>query len=268
MDKNNHTYLDSMLSTAIVASIDAGYEILKVYNVDYKGVKIKKDKSYVTNADINANNVIMKALKKTGIEIISEEIKIPKHRKQEYMWIVDPLDGTSEFVAGGDEFTVNIALVRNHEIILGVVYVPVKNELYFAHEDLGSYKFIGDFIKTLTIGDTATNIINHLIEDSVKLPYTETNIYTIIASKRNLDSETSFFIENLSEGKEVKYINHSSSLKMCVVAEGNADIYPRFSCIWEWDTAAAHAIVKFAGKNIYNMSGEELQYNKINLLNP
>ena len=259
--------LNELLYIAIRASYEAGAEIMKVKNSGIKGERRKKDKSYVTDADINANNVITQNLVYTGIPIISEESNLPKSRlNEEYIWIVDPLDGTSEFVADGNEFTVNIALVKNHKVILGVVYVPVTNELYYASEEIGSYKFICEIDYEINDEDV-TNYIKSLIYDSLQLPYTETDIYTIVASKRNLNKETSFFIENLSDCREVKYENRSSSLKMCVVAEGNADIYPRMSKIWEWDTAAAHAIVKFAGKNIYDMSGEELQYNKSNLLN-
>jgi len=173
------------------------------------------------------------------------------------VWLIDPLDGTSEFVRGGDEFTVNIALTEGGEVVLGVVYVPVTNELYFAHKEIGSYKYVGEKLN-----------YTDLLKSSTKLPYTTTEKYTIVASKLNLDKATSFFIENLSEGKDVEYANRSSSLKICMVAEGNADIYPRFNSIFEWDTAAAHAIVKFAGKNIYDMYGEELQYNKESLRNP
>ncbi len=251
-------HLDKLLHIAIVAAYEAGVEIIKVRNsVDIGAVK-KIDKSYVTDADINANNVIMSALKQTGISIISEEIDNDIKRSN-IVWIVDPLDGTSEFVAGGEEFTVNIALIENRKVVLGVVYVPMTKELYFAHKYIGSYKIIGDDI---------VKGIDYLIDKSVKLPYTKTEVYTIVASKLNLDKKTKFFIDTISEGKEVVYKNRSSSLKFCMIAEGNADIYPRYSCIFEWDTAASHAIVKFAGKNIYTLYGYELTYNKKYLMNP
>jgi len=133
---------DKLLDIAIRASYFAGDEILKVYNSTYKGAKLKFDKSIVTDADLNANKAIISYLTQTKIPIISEENITDINRENniirlnsKQIWMVDPLDGTSEFFKGGDEFTVNIALIENNEIVLGVVFVPVTKELYFAHKD-------------------------------------------------------------------------------------------------------------------------------------
>ncbi|NPV13122.1 MAG: 3'(2'),5'-bisphosphate nucleotidase CysQ [Ignavibacteria bacterium] len=254
--------LNNLLNIAIKSSYLAGEEIIKVRNNITQGVKLKKDKSYVTNADLIANSIIIEQLEQTRIPIVAEE-SIPNvlkenniiRRNSRRIWLVDPLDGTSEFIKGGIEFTVNIALIEDYEVILGVVYVPVTKELYFAHKDIGSYKWIGDYEE-------------NLIEKSQKLPYTKTEKYTVVASKLNLDKNTQLYINNITIGKDFTYKNSSSSLKFCMVAEGTADIYPRMTSIKEWDTAAAHAIVKFAGKNVYTLGGLELRYNKEKLINP
>lgn len=254
--------MDKLLDIAIKASYYAGYEITKVYNSYTKGARIKEDKSIVTDADINANKVIIDFLTPTNIPIVSEEnisnvfdednsIRLNSNR----IWMIDPLDGTSEFFNGGDEFTVNIALIENHEVVLGVVYVPITKELYFAHKGIGSYKYVGEYT-------------DKYLERAIRLPYLKTEKYTIVASKLNINKKTKNFINQISKDKDVIYKNRSSSLKFCMVAEGSADIYPRFSSIKEWDTAAAHAIVKYAGKNVYTLQGKELEYNKKLLINP
>lgn len=254
---------DQLLLIAINAAYSAGIEIIKIRNKKNKGVEIKKDNSFVSDADINANNVIMDALSKTNIPIISEECENKNRQKFDTIWIIDPLDGTSEFLKGGIEFTVNIALVVNHKIILGVVYVPMTNVLYFAHNDLGSYKYVG--FKRENLSD--------YLNSAKKLPYTKTDKYTIVTSKLNLNMETKKYIYKLVNQKEninkqFEYKKISSSLKFCMIAEGTADIYPRLSAIYEWDTAASHAILKFAGKNIYDLYNNELIYNKKSLFNP
>jgi len=255
---------DELLYIAITAAYSAGFEILKVRNRKNMCINIKKDNSFVTCADINANNVIISALSKTNIPIISEESIIPIRTNIKTIWIIDPLDGTSEFVKGGPEFTVNLALVKDHKVILGVVYVPMTKELYFAHNEIGSYKYVGDMKQKLS----------DYLNVSKKLPYTKTDKTTIVASKLNLDKKTKRYIYNIVNPKDnkgrikplnVEYINRSSSLKFCMIAEGTADIYPRMSIIYEWDTAAAHAIIKFSGKNVYDIYGNELLYNKLSL---
>ena len=178
--------------------------------------------------------------------------------------MVDPLDGTKEFIKRNGEFTVNIALIHKQRSILGVIYVPVTKTLYFAAENIGAYKFqISDF----RLGDTG---IEQLIKSSPKLPLETSNTkFTVVASRSHLSEETEMFIAGLkNHHKEVDFISSGSSIKLCLVAEGSANIYPRFAPTMEWDTAAGQAICEIAGKKVIDYStNQDLLYNKPNLLN-
>lgn len=232
---------------------EAGREILKIYNKDFS-VEYKKDESPLTEADMASHNIIVKRLKEEypEIPVLSEESeKIPFADRKNWnkFWLIDPLDGTKEFVKKKGEFTVNIALIEKGKPVLGVVYVPVKNLVYFS-DGTESFKEIGE-------------------EKPEKLPSEEnqTNKLKIIASKSHFNEETKKYIESL--GKDYELVSVGSSLKLCLVAEGKADIYPRLGTTMEWDTAAAHAVVNGAGKKVYRFgSNEELEYNKGNLKNP
>jgi len=255
---------NELLKTAINASIEGGYAIMKVYTSDFK-VEKKEDASPLTLADKNCNEVIEKFLLKTNIPILSEEgakISFEERKKWEYSWLVDPLDGTKEFVKKNGEFTVNIALIHNGTPIMGVIYVPVKKELYFALKGLGSFK--------VSIDSVITNL-DKLVSESDKLPidYNRDN-YVVVGSRSHLSEETEAFFENKKkEYDKVEVISVGSSLKICMVAEGKADAYPRYAPTMEWDTGAGHAIAKIAGFKVlqYN-SKKEVIYNKENLLNP
>lgn len=241
----------------------AGKIILEVYNNNFEAYKKKDDSrkegfSFLTKADIQANEFITTSLKEiyTDIPIISEESKsVPfEERKDwEYFWLIDPLDGTKDFIKKNGEFTVNIALIQKGATILGVVYAPAKDILYYGDTINGSFKKVGN-------------------QTPQKLPLEkkQAGIYKIVASRGSFNKETEEFIEDLKKTyPKIELINVGSSLKFCMVAEGEADIYPRLGETSEWDTAAAHAIVKFAGKNVYEFATEdELKYNKENLLNP
>jgi 3'(2'), 5'-bisphosphate nucleotidase len=196
---------------------------------------------------------------------LSEEgVKIPFAEREnwEYSWLVDPLDGTKEFVKRNGEFTVNIALIHNGTPIMGVIYVPVKEELYFALEGIGAYK-----IGRKTVIDNLDN----LIAESDKLPinYNRDN-YVIVGSRSHMSVETEqFFEEKKNEHGEVEVMAVGSSLKLCLVAEGKADAYPRYAPTMEWDTGAGHAIAKMAGFSVTQYNTEkEVVYNKEDLLNP
>jgi 3'(2'), 5'-bisphosphate nucleotidase len=237
---------------------------MEVYASDF-AVEHKDDKSPLTLADKNCNEIIENILINTNIPILSEEGEKTTYEKRkdwEYSWLIDPLDGTKEFVKRNGEFTVNIALIHNGNPIMGVIYVPVKEELYFAMEDLGSYK--------VSLNSVIENL-DTLISSSDKLPVNyKRRIYVIVGSRSHMSAETeAFFEQKKKEHGNIEIMAVGSSLKLCMVAEGKADAYPRYAPTMEWDTAAGHAIVKYAGFSVkqYN-SSEDVVYNKENLLNP
>lgn len=254
----------NLLEKAIEAAIKAGKVILKIYNQYEFKVEYKEDSSPLTAADLESHKIITNILAETRIPILSEEDKNVdfKIRKEwETFWLVDPLDGTKEFIKKNDEFTVNIALIENNYPVLGVIFVPVTGELYYATATTGSFK---------TIVDEETKIDNVII-NSEKLPVKYIyDHYTLVVSRSHMNRETEAFINKIKKEKgKVETISRGSSLKICMIAEGKADCYPRFAPTMEWDTAAGHAIAKFAGKTVRTIgTGEELTYNKEDMLNP
>jgi 3'(2'), 5'-bisphosphate nucleotidase len=256
--------LNALLVKAINASIKGGHAIMEVYASDFS-VEHKDDKSPLTLADKNCNEVIENHLKGTDIPFLSEEgtkISYEDRKNWEYSWLVDPLDGTKEFVKRNGEFTVNIALIHNGNPIMGVIYVPVKEELYFSLEGLGSYKINQNSV----IEDLEALIAS---SDTLPISYNRDN-YVVVGSRSHMSPETeTFFEEKKKEHGNVEVMAVGSSLKLCMVAEGKADAYPRYAPTMEWDTGAGHAIAKFAGFSVkqYN-SSEDVVYNKENLLNP
>lgn len=255
---------EKLLKIAINASIEGGHAIMNVYNSDFE-VEHKEDDSPLTLADKNCNKVIEKFLLKTGIPILSEEgakISFKKRKEWSYFWLVDPLDGTKEFVKRNGEFTVNIALIYNGTPIMGVIYVPVQEELYFANKGLGSYK-----VNKNSVIDNLENLIK--ASDKLPINYNRDN-YVIVGSRSHMSSETeAFFKEKNKEHDNIEVISVGSSLKLCMVAEGKADAYPRYAPTMEWDTGAGHAIAKMAGFSVTQYrTGEAVVYNKENLLNP
>lgn len=254
------------INQAIEAAYLGGIEILKIYQQDFK-VETKADESPLTEADQNANKAILKILQQTDLPIISEEIKnLPYDERQNWnkCWVVDPLDGTKEFIKKNGEFTVNIALVENGKPILGIVYVPVTRKLYFAAKEIGSY--------TCILEENITNFdADFLISNAQNLNQNNSpEKYTIVASRSHLSQETQEFIDQCKkEHGEIDIVSKGSSLKLCMVAEGLANVYPRIAPTMEWDTAAAHAVAKYAGCDVLDFNTKkELQYNKKNLLNP
>lgn len=253
---------------AVNAALLAGKEILKIYETDFS-VEKKSDDSPLTRADTASNKIITNALKNTGLPVLSEEGRdIPYRERKNWdaFWLVDPLDGTKEFIKKNDEFTVNIALVKNNKPVMGIIYVPVLDILYFGSLDEGAFK-----CEKLCTPMPENKNISHLASISDALPLKNLNKkFTVVASRSHLSKETAAFIDQLkSEHGEVATISRGSSLKLCMVAEGRADIYPRFAPTSEWDTAAGHAIVLSAGGIVTTADGkEELSYNKEDLLNP
>ena len=231
---------------------EAGKAIIKIYNKDFN-IEYKDDKSPLTEADLKSNELICKALLELypNIPILSEENKAAPYeerKKWEYYWCIDPIDGTKEFIKKNGEFTVNIALIHKDTPVLGVVYAPALDDMYTAKKNEGAFKN----------GKKLPLYINN--NPSQKL--------SVVASKSHLSAETQAFIDAL-DTKEIEQVSKGSSLKLCMVAEGVADIYPRLAPTMEWDTAAADAVVREAGKMTYQFDSEiPVVYNKENLLNP
>ena len=254
----------NILHLAIRAAIDAGEEILKIYATDFN-VEYKGDASPLTIADEKANEVINDYLKKTDIPIISEEnkqISYDERRKWSRCWIVDPLDGTKEFVKRNGEFTVNIALVDKGNPFLGVIYVPVTKTLYFTSED-GSTSFKAELDNT----DAAVESIVSKASEIAPLAGLSEPV-KIVGSRSHLNDDTRAFVANIEKDKSVEIVSRGSSLKFCLVAEGLAHLYPRYAPTMEWDTAAGQAICKAVGVEVIDITTDKpLQYNKENLLN-
>lgn len=263
MDFENYLYI------AIRAALDAGKSIMDIYsepNADF-GIERKEDNSPLTLADKASNQLIVSALSVTPFPILSEEEKqcpFEERKNWKILWIVDPLDGTKEFIKRNGEFTVNIALVNNGVPVLGVIYVPVRKELYFACDTIGAYK--------LTNIDSATQpSMDEMRQKAVRLPSALIHQgIVVVASRSHQTEETTRYIENLrKKGQPVTLISSGSSLKICLVAEGSADIYPRFAPTMEWDTAAGHAIARAAGCDVFHIDEKTpLFYNKKELQNP
>ena len=236
----------------IDAARDAGIKILEVYNSEDFGVEEKGDHSPLTKADQLAHETIVEKLKETELPILSEEgAKIPyEERKEwEYFWMVDPLDGTKEFIKKNGEFTVNIALIHNQKPILGVVYAPVLDKLYFGGEGIGAFK--------------SENMDPQV---RLKIIENENGAKRIVASRSHLNEETKKYNEQY---KNAETVSMGSSLKFMLIADSEADIYPRFAPTMEWDTAAANAVLRGLNIEVINMDDNmPLRYNKENLLNP
>ncbi|MDO8264152.1 MAG: 3'(2'),5'-bisphosphate nucleotidase CysQ [Gallionella sp.] len=232
----------------------AGAAIMEVYRSGDTGESSKADNSPLTLADLAAHRTIVDALTRLTpeIPILSEEAAdIPYSERSQWtrFWLVDPLDGTKEFIKRNGEFTVNIALVENCEPVLGVVYAPVPDVCYHGARGAGAF---------VQCGNAAAQHI------AVK-PRVAGEPLKVVASRSHSDARTEALLKQLGDHQ---CISMGSSLKLCLVAEGAAHFYPRLGPTMEWDTAAAHAVVNAAGGIVCNMTGEELRYNKADLHNP
>ncbi len=252
------------LEIAIQAALKAGKAIMAIYDNEDFGIEFKSDNSPLTRADLASHAIIIEELTRTSIPVLSEEgrsIPFEERKNWSKLWIVDPIDGTKEFIKKNGEFTVNIALVENGEPIAGVIYVPVTGEIFFAS------KFIGAKKSTIRSSfPTAQSVI----ENSINLPQIKMNKeYTVVASRSHMNPETESYIAELhSKHGKISIISKGSSLKLCLVAEGIADCYPRFAPTMEWDIAAGHAICKYAGFNVIDQQTmKEMIYNREELLN-
>ena len=256
----------NMLHLTISAALQAGKAILEIYYQDVAHPTFKADQSPLTIADLKANEIICQYLSDTGLPILSEETAIaPYSERKEWQkfWMVDPLDGTKEFIKRNGEFTVNIGLIEHGVPVLGVIYAPVLNLLYYGSNETGAFK---------VNNASAFKTIEALHKNSQQLPLAHhKNTFKIAVSRSHLDELTEIYL--LQKAKEhkmnIETIAIGSSLKMCLVAEGSVNEYPRFGPTMEWDTAAGHAIVKAAGHTLTEIDNDrELHYNKKDLHNP
>lgn len=258
--------MQSLLSTAIGAAFEAGQVILEIYHSGEFDVELKGDQSPLTRADRASHEVIMRHLVDTNLPVLSEEGREMPYAERapwNQLWIVDPIDGTKEFIKRNGEFTVNIALVEAGRPVLGVIYVPVSGELYFADAEQGAFKVLCPADQTLPSEEA-------LQTQAQALPLPRENRpFTVVASRSHISPETAEFVEGLkAEHGEVATISKGSSLKLCMVAEGLADCYPRFAPTMEWDTAAGQAICTAAGFDVIDQStGVTMTYNREALLN-
>jgi len=249
----NFQITNEIIQSVIEITKQAGSVIMDVYKTNFE-IHIKNDKSPVTEADTKANQIIDDGLLKItpDIPILSEEgrnIPFEERSKWESFWLVDPLDGTKEYIKKNDEFTVNIALIQNGKPTFGVVYAPALDILYWGEVGAGAYKISGESIKV------KINVLDEL------------NNPVLVAGSRSHPSERMNAFMGQFKESEVRPMG--SSLKVCLVADGSVHLYPRLGPTMEWDTGAAHAILKASGgEAIIHGTNEPLRYNKENLLNP
>ena len=243
MDFNNLSII------ARKAALSAGAEIIKIYESGDFSIESKADNSPLTLADKASHLAIVKGLEETGIPILSEEgksISYEERKDWEYFWMIDPLDGTKEFIKKNGEFTVNIALIREGRPVLGVVYTPVLEDMFVAIKGEGAHK------NDQRIQVNAFNLSDKDLK--------------VVASRSHLNEETQQFLDQLDEPE---IVSKGSSLKLLMVGEGAADLYPRYAPTMEWDTAAAQIVVEEArGRVLIKDSKDPVQYNKEDLLNP
>lgn len=248
------TLSDGLSRNVVALAKQAGAAILTHYHgLTKMVVQHKFDHSPLTEADLSAHRIIeqgLMALTPT-IPILSEESSLVEYEQrqqwQQY-WLVDPLDGTKEFLAGNDEFTVNIALIEKNEVVLGVVYVPAKGDCYYAYKNSGAF-----YQKN---GAPATRLMPRAIQNPLK----------VLASRRHNPDLLQQFLACFPDHERVRI---GSSLKFCLIAAGEADVYPRFGATSEWDTAAAQCILEEAGGHVVDLQKQRLMYNtKASLLNP
>ncbi len=253
--KNIDIQIDPMKVVEI--ALQAGIDVMAIYQTDF-AVEHKADESPLTEADLAANRIIKDGLNKLtpNIPILSEEslVEWETRKDWQYLWCVDPVDGTKEFVNRTDEFTINIALLEGDKPILGVVHAPALGVTYFATANGGAFKIVA--------GQKPKRIVARPlpIDGPIK----------VVGSRSHQSTAMVEYMEKLSQTRrEIEFVKSGSALKFCLVADGTADMYPRLAPTSEWDTAAGHIVVKESGKNVIQYGLEdELVYNKKDLLNP
>jgi len=230
----------------------AGEAVMAVFNAGQANVQHKADTSPVTEADLAANRILVErlAVLLEDCPVVSEEDEVSLIFRKETgrFWLIDPLDGTKEFIARNREFTVNVALIESGRSVLGVVYAPAVDAMYWGGMDIGAYRSLGGETRPISVtGESGVGMCR------------------VVASKSHLNAETQSFIDRLGD---CSLVQAGSSLKFCRVAEGAADIYPRLAPTCEWDTAAAQAVLEGAGGVVLDLLGRPLRYGKPEVLNP
>ena len=261
--------INQLIMPAIAAAIDAGAALLEIYHQDF-AVEEKADKFPLTIADKRSHDIITARLAAFDFPVLSEEGKHLDYalRKNWYFfWMVDPLDGTKEFIKKNDEFTVNIALIQKNAPVMGVIYVPVLRRLYFAAREAGAFRITldGDMdIDGLSLDQLIARATPIHAGTGAARPF------TIVGSRSHATKELEEYVEKKrKEHGDLDFISAGSSLKFCRVAEGSADVYPRLGPTMEWDTAAGHIIAECAGASLFRADNSEpVRYNKEDLLNP
>lgn len=249
----------NLLDVAKLSAVEAGKAIMEVYHSGNFSVEIKSDQSPLTKADKSAHRIITDYLSITDLPVLSEEginIAYSERKLWEYFWLIDPLDGTKEFINKKNEFTVNIALMQRNTPIGGIIYAPCTDTLYCGSNETGVYKNEKGKLIQFPLLQERKQFDNLLQRKHL----------AVVASRSHLSPETKSFIDRL---KNVTLISMGSSLKFMLLLENRADIYPRLGVTMEWDTAAAHAILNASNRGVYHSNlTSELMYNKPDLKNP
>jgi 3'(2'), 5'-bisphosphate nucleotidase len=258
---------NSLAGIALNAAVAGGREVMTVYRQDDFKIQIKADVSPVTIADINSQQAIIEHLIVSNVPVLSEEgDEIPYHIRKDWqqLWVVDPLDGTKEFIARNGEFAINIALVNGHQPILGIILNPVEGTVYIGEPEVG--------LMVLKLPDdwADSDCQYEISELEVLANIKEPSHFTAVVSKSHFNASTNWFMNKaIEQFGSVHTIHIGSALKQCLVARGAAHFYPRIGPTMEWDTAAGHALVKSVGGNILVYPDyQELTYNRENLTNP
>ncbi len=234
--------------------LEASEKILEIYrksDTDEMEIEYKSDNSPLTLADRLSHKIICSSLKNIypNIPILSEEgasIQYNERKDWEQFWLIDPIDGTKEFIKKNGEFTINIALIKKNTPELGIVYAPELKKCWYGTEE-GSFTIENEITKKIRV--------NHNVQEPIK----------VVASRSHKSPMLEVFLNSINN---YKLVNMGSSLKICLVADGSADIYPRLAPTMEWDTAAAHAVLKFAGGSLVDLNTKkEMEYNRENLKN-
>jgi 3'(2'), 5'-bisphosphate nucleotidase len=260
--------IEELVKPSIKAALKAGQEIMHVYENEDFNIEFKDDNSPLTVADKRAHDIICTELENTEIPVLSEESKaihFEERKNWEVFWLVDPLDGTKEFIKRNGEFTVNIALMINKKPVLGIIYAPVLKKLYYGYQNNAF------LVNELDFSMNEAELLAQIDQKSISLPIENLkDKYTVVASRSHMSDETKEYIESLKKEKgQIEIRSIGSSLKLCLVAEGSADVYPRFGPTMEWDIGAGHAIIEASGAQLTQTDGiAPLNYNKENLLNP
>jgi 3'(2'), 5'-bisphosphate nucleotidase len=244
--------LKDLAGQLLTISRTAGDAIMAIYQRGSTEAHHKMDASPVTEADLAAHSVLANQLARLlpGCQVVSEEdsASLVYRRNTARFWLIDPLDGTKEFIARNGEFTVNIALIEEGRCTLGVVYAPATDAQYWGGAGLGAFRCIGGRMIAINVA-----------------PAKEGRACRVVASKSHLNEATQAMIDRLGD---VSLVQVGSSLKFCRVAEGEADIYPRLAPTCEWDTAAAQAVLEGAGGVVVDLQGMPMRYGKRDVLNP